>query len=129
MQEERKRYRTRNKEGVVSRILLSFLFTIPFLFLSPSGVDAGQTTQVTLSWSPNPESDIAGYIVSYGTASGSYTTSVDVGNISSCSMDGLQPGQTYYFAAKAYNTSKLESGYSNEINYTTPANKGQLKRR
>ena len=34
--------------------------------------------QVTLAWDANTESDLAGYRVHYGTASGSYTTSVDV---------------------------------------------------
>ena len=34
--------------------------------------------QVTLAWDANTESDLAGYKVHYGTASGSYTTSVDV---------------------------------------------------
>jgi hypothetical protein len=35
---------------------------------------------VTLAWDPNPESDIAGYVISYGTSSRQYTTSVDVGD-------------------------------------------------
>ncbi|HSN24149.1 MAG TPA: hypothetical protein VLS45_08295, partial [Methylomicrobium sp.] len=34
--------------------------------------------QVTLAWDANTESDLAGYKVHYGTASGSYTTVVDV---------------------------------------------------
>jgi hypothetical protein len=36
---------------------------------------------VTAMWNPNPEPNIAGYKVSYGTTSGSYTTTVDVGKV------------------------------------------------
>jgi hypothetical protein len=35
----------------------------------------------TVQWNPNPESDIAGYKLSYGTQSGVYTTSIDTGNV------------------------------------------------
>ncbi len=34
---------------------------------------------------------------------------------------GLNIGVTYYFAATAYNTQGLESGFSNEVVYTVPA--------
>ena len=40
----------------------------------------------TASWDPNPEPDIAGYKLSYGTAPGTYTTTVDVGNVTTWSL-------------------------------------------
>ena len=76
---------------------------------------------VTLAWDPNPEPNIAGYIVSYGTSPGSYSTSVDVGKVTTWAVS-LSPGARYYFAAQAYNTSGLRSGYSTEVSTNIVAN-------
>ena len=67
-----------------------------------------------LSWDPNTETDLAGYKVYYGTASGSYGAPIDVGNQTSYAVAGLN-GPTYYFAVTAYNTSGTESAYSTEV--------------
>src|SRR5438876_6257837 len=72
--------------------------------------------QVTLAWDPNTETDLAGYKLYYGTSSGSYPSSVDVGNLTSYTLSGLLEGRIYYFAATAYNLSLGESGFSNEVN-------------
>jgi chitinase len=80
--------------------------------------------QVTLAWDANTELDLAGYKVHYGTASGSYTTSVDVHNIITYTVTGLTAGQKYYFAVTAYNASNNESGYSNQVSYSVPAPNG-----
>ena len=74
--------------------------------------------QVTLMWDPNSESDLVGYRIYYGIASRSYDNVIDVGNTETCTVMGLIPDVTYYFVATAYNTSGLESDYSNEIEYT-----------
>jgi hypothetical protein len=76
---------------------------------------------VTLAWNPNAESDLGGYKIHYGTASGSYTVHVDVHNVTIFTVTGLTAGQTYYFAATAYDTSGNESGYSNQVSYLVPA--------
>ena len=68
-----------------------------------------------LAWDPNTESDLAGYRVHYGTASGSYTVHTDVHNVTTYTVTGLTAGQTYYFAATAYDASGNESGYSNPV--------------
>src|SRR5256886_14109836 len=70
--------------------------------------------QVTLAWDPNTETDLAGYKLYYGTSSGSYPSSVDVGNLTSYTLSGLLEGRTYYFAATAYDLNVSESGFSNE---------------
>jgi hypothetical protein len=75
---------------------------------------------VTLGWDPNPAADIAGYNVYYGLASRSYTNSVNAGNTTTNRITGLSSGVTYYFTATAYNTSGVESDFSNEISYTVP---------
>jgi hypothetical protein len=58
--------------------------------------------------------DLAGYKVYYGTLSGNYSSSIDVGNVMTYEIDSLSPG-TYYFAVTAYDTSGNESDYSNEM--------------
>src|SRR2546425_7354246 len=81
-------------------------------FLAPA---LSSAAQVTLAWDPNTEPDLAGYKLYYGTSSGSYQFSVDVGNLTSYTLPGLLEGQIYYFAATAYNQSRNESGFSNEV--------------
>ncbi|PYR65757.1 MAG: hypothetical protein DMF88_18720, partial [Acidobacteria bacterium] len=85
------------------------LLAITFLFACSA--DAGQ---LTLAWTANTESDLAGYKLHYGTSSHTYQTSIDVGNRTTYIVTGLLSGQTYYFAVTAYNTSGAECGYSNE---------------
>ena len=52
----------------------------------------------------------------YGTTSGSYDYSVDVGTSTSCTISKIEPDQTYYFAATAYNEIG-ESDFSEELVY------------
>ena len=76
---------------------------------------------VNLAWNASPSSNTAGYIVAYGQSSGSYTANIDVGNVTTYKVSGLQEGSTYHFAAKAYNSARtLESVYSNEVDLTIP---------
>ncbi len=86
-----------------------------FLILFPAVV---HSADVTLAWDANSESDLAGYILYYGTTSGIYTANIDVGNITQHTLTGLQNGATYYFAVTAYNLYDYESIYSKELAYT-----------
>src|ERR1700732_1446360 len=72
-------------------------------------------------WSANPETDIAGYILSYGTQPGVHPTSIDVGNVTTWQLT-LTPGQGYYFVVQAYNTSGGTSAPSAEVFTSVPAN-------
>jgi hypothetical protein len=90
---------------------------IVFLLVLAS-VSAASAAQVTLAWDPNTESDLAGYRIHYGTGSGSYSVSLDVHNVTTYTITGLIDGQTYYFAATAYNASGNSSGFSNEVRFT-----------
>ena len=56
----------------------------------------------------------------YGTQSGVYTTTIDVGNVTSWPLT-LTPGQRYFFVVQAYNTSSLLSAYSAEVVYDAPS--------
>lgn len=76
----------------------------------------------TLSWSPNSEPDLAGYKVRFGTAPGSYDTTVDVGDVTTYGVPGLAEQTTYYFAIVAYDGSGNDSGPSTEVSVTTPGN-------
>lgn len=70
---------------------------------------------VTLAWDPNPESDLAGYRILYGTSAGNATNVLEVGKVTQVAVFNLTQGATYYFAAKAYNQGGLESDPSTEI--------------
>ena len=95
---------------------LLFLFVLYAIScLHPANAYAAQ---VTLTWSPNSESDIAGYKIYYGTGSRDYSNSTDVGNRTIHTISALDEGTTYYFAATAYDSLKNESDYSAEIVYT-----------
>ena len=74
----------------------------------------------TLAWNANTESNLAGYRVQYGTVSGSPSTTIDVGRVTSRQITGLQPGATYYFRVVAYNTSGQTSTPSAQVSYTVP---------
>lgn len=75
-----------------------------------------QAGQVSLAWDPSPSPDVGGYKVVYGLASGTYTSTVDVGKQTSTTVANLDDSKTYYFAARAYNTARtVESANSNEV--------------
>ncbi len=76
---------------------------------------------VSISWDENPESDVAGYKVYYGTASHTYRNTLDVGPFTAAAIDGLSAGATYYFAVTAYDVSGNESAASREVQATIPA--------
>lgn len=88
----------------------------------PPTTAEGQVREVKLAWDPNPEPDIAGYRLHYGEASGVYTTSVDVGNVTTSPLE-LPLDKVSYTVVTVYNTAGLESLPSNELtlDFTLPA--------
>ncbi|MCH8327546.1 MAG: tandem-95 repeat protein [Candidatus Marinimicrobia bacterium] len=90
---------------------------------APTGLvaDAGYQT-VTLTWSPNSESDFLRYRVYGGTASG-LTTRVDSTtggslNDTTASITGLTNGTPYYYRVTAVDSTSNESDYSGEVTVT-----------
>ncbi|MGH9891650.1 MAG: PKD domain-containing protein, partial [bacterium] len=101
--------------SLASLVMLSNLF----FFCSSYAQAAGQ---VTLAWDASTSSGVAGYEINYGQTSGSYATQVDVGNQTNYTVTGLNDGETYYFAAKAYDSGKTTfSVLSNEVSATIPS--------
>jgi hypothetical protein len=98
------------KIGSFAIVALFTLFSLAYI--TPAFAD-----DAILSWDANTEPDLAGYKVYYRTASGNYGTPIDVGNQTTYTISGLGSG-TYYFAARAYNTSGNESDFSNEVSKT-----------
>ncbi|MFZ1747393.1 MAG: fibronectin type III domain-containing protein [Nitrospirales bacterium] len=100
------------------RFAFSSLWAIVLFFcFFPSNSMAGE---VTLAWNP-PSAEYGGFIVAYGTSSGSYTETQDVGSQAIYTVTNLNPGQTYYFAVKAYDRARnIESPFSNQVSVTLP---------
>lgn len=99
------------------RTFLTMMILAMILFFPLSGIAA--TVQV--SWNANTDSDLAGYRIYYGTSSGSYSSSVNVGNVTTYQLANLEQGKTYYVAVTAYDTSSNESEKSDEVSATIPA--------
>jgi hypothetical protein len=67
-----------------------------------------------VSWDSVGDSRVAGYKVKYGTASNSYTSSVDAGLSTSQVLPNLVDGTRYYFAVVAYDAARVEGAPSPE---------------
>jgi hypothetical protein len=113
----------RNEVGKRNSLFLVLAITVlaTFIIIPSYSIQKAHAEEITLAWDRNSEPDIAGYKIYYGQESRSYTNVVDVGNYTSCVIADLEDGETYYFAATAYNTEGYESGYSNEISNGEPA--------
>ena len=81
---------------------------------------------MTLNWTPptqntdgTPLTNLAGYDIHYGTASGKYTQTVTIDNpgIATYVVSNLSPG-TYYFSVAAVNSQGTESPLSSEVSTT-----------
>jgi hypothetical protein len=105
--------RPTSSHPVLARILLGAVFMLASHALL-------RASDVTLAWDANTETDLKGYKVYYGSASGSYSETIDVGNVTTYTVPNLEVG-IYFFAVTAYNASGLESGFSNEVFKVIPS--------
>jgi len=89
-------------------------------------VAAVQTGTATLSWTAptlnedgSPLTNLAGYRIYYGMVSNNLDNTLDIPNagLTTAVVENLSPA-TWYFAVKAYNTSNVESSYSNVASKT-----------
>lgn len=91
---------------------------------APSSVkmeDSGTGYSMKVIWPANTESDLAGYKVYWGTASGTYPNSQNAGNATSYTITGLTDGTKYYIAVTAYDTEGNEGAKSIEATGTPKA--------
>ena len=95
------------------------------LYINPAatGLAASppSTTSVTLNWAASTSTNVTGYKLYYGAASGSYTQVVSAGLVTQATIAGLTSGTTYFFAAAACDDAGVESFYSNEAACAVPA--------
>jgi len=118
-----------------SKYLFSIIFcTFTFIALTLFSPPSIYAADVTLAWSGNSESDLAGYYIYYKTGSsgapyngtgvteGNSPIQVPIANLSNptypeYTIHGLSDTETTYFVLTAYDTEGNESGYSNEVSY------------
>jgi fibronectin type 3 domain-containing protein len=81
---------------------------------SPSGTATLDWRAPTTNIDGSALIDLAGYRVHYGTSSGSYSQSIDVGKVTTYEVTNLSGGFTYYFVVTAYNQAGVESEPSSE---------------
>ena len=96
-----------------------------FLKCTIAATAVAATQSVTVIWNANSEPDVAGYRLFYGTESRVYTGQVDAPGPTAV-VSNLTEGETYYFAAIAYNSAGFESQLSAEISYTPGGQPGGL---
>jgi hypothetical protein len=97
--------------------LKSTVFLTTFFFSLLACLHAGP---ITLAWNALEDGSAVGYRVYCGESSGSYTRVLDAGLTETATVDGLQPGKTYYFVVTAYDSLASESLPSEEVAALTP---------
>ena len=91
------------------------------LILLLTAASPGGAAEVTLTWdAPDAPAEPIGYRIYQGLASGVYDKHADAGTQMEWTMQGLEPGKMYYFAATALYEDGVESGYSNEVSKLIP---------
>ena len=107
------------RSTILFAAVLCLLLSLPVLAQQPAPPNQAVVNQInlTLAWDPNTETDLAGYKIYFGSASGKYGTPTTIGTTNTITLYGFATGQ-YFFAVTAYNTAGLESGFSNEVSAT-----------
>lgn len=116
------------KKKIFSIFYISLIITI----LAGCGGAGGGSTQssatgsISMAWAApttyvdgTPITNLGGFKAYYGTASRTYTHVVDMGNVTSYTINSLSPG-TYYIAITSYDLSGSESDFSSELSTTIP---------
>jgi hypothetical protein len=119
--------------------LLAFTLIAAAIIIGPKSL--AHAADVTMAWTANTESDLAGYYIYYktGTSGAFYNgTGIDEGNSPiqvplsdfanpanpQYTLHGLSDTQITFIVLTAYDTQGIESSYSNEVSYqpsTAPA--------
>ena len=85
-----------------------------------TGVIPASAETLTLMWDANTEPQVMGYIVHVGSAPGSYSQHIDVGNTTQYDVI-TSPGERYCLSVSAYADGPLEGQTSVEVCHTGTA--------
>ncbi len=87
------------------------------LLVSPPSTNQISGAQVTAGWVASPDTNVVGYYLCWGLASGQSTNLIDVGNVTNATLGGLTTNVWYYFTVVAYDAFGDQAVPSNEIQY------------
>jgi len=89
---------------------------------TPAGLalTAGDSS-IHASWNANTETDLAGYLIYWGTNASSLDNTQDVGNVTNYNFAGLNNDTTYHIAIAAYDLAGNTSNSSSTIEATPQA--------
>jgi hypothetical protein len=73
------------------------------VLLLAGSVVAAQAGTVTVAWDPDPDPDVTGYMISWGTASGQYPNTLDVGAKTTHVFTNMPANGKFYYVVRAYN--------------------------
>jgi len=111
---------TKEVPAAKSRLVLMLLLAAMFVL---ADLSTGFAANVALQWDAVTVSGVTGYKVYYsadspaapfnGSGAAEGASPVDVQNLTTTTLTGLDPGKSYYFAVTAYDAAGNESDYSN----------------
>ena len=107
------------------RVRTAFACTL-FVTLLLCSVQQVHAAALAVAWDPSPDSTVAGYVVSYGTASRTYTGTVTAGSATSVTLSSLTDGTIYYIVVQAYNSQGTRGEASAEVVGQTGLNKPSI---
>jgi hypothetical protein len=97
------------------RASLSRIAAVTLLCLGAA--QAAGAAGLTVAWNPNAESNITGYVVSYGRSAGAHAGSLTVSSsVTRVRLENLVAGARYYLVVRARNNGGQLSGPSAEVN-------------
>ena len=79
-----------------------------------------EAASLTLVWDHSPDTRVAGYVVSYGTQPGVYTTTVKVARVTTVTIGNLVEEARYYFAVQSYDSTGEVGAPSAEVSGVAP---------
>lgn len=104
----------------MKNVFMVFIIGMLFFCANAAGQES-ENVKHKLGWTPNTETDLAGYKVYHGPTSRNYDAVVDVGMATidvenqEVVVEVVAPSQNRYIAVTAYDTFGNESGYSDEV--------------